>query len=191
MGWSGVLVEPVPDLAAEFARLRPKSKLFPYALGAPEEAGQELSFVVPGNDSLAHLRAPGEKLAAGDRLLTVRLTTISFVLAEAGIEKLDYLSLDLEGHELSALRGLDFNRWRPALILLEDHLHDLRKHRLLKSRGYQLVYRTGSNNWYVPVGTACALSTSAVRLALFRKLYLSMPFRKLRVGLKRLRGLEP
>ena len=190
-GWHGVLVEPVTDLAAEFARLRPRSTLFHLALGAPEDAGKELAFVVPNNDSLAHLLEPGEKPAHDDKIIRVRSTTLSAVLAESGLEKLDYLSLDLEGHELPALRGLDFARWRPALILIEDHLHDLHKHRCLKSHGYELVYRTGSNNWYAPAGTPCALSTPAVRRELFRKLYLSMPFRKLRIALKRWRGLPP
>ena len=190
-GWHGVLVEPVTDLAAEFARLRPRSKLFHLALGAPEDAGKELAFVVPNNDSLAHLLEPGEIPAADATIIRVRLTTLSAVLAESGLEKLDYLSLDLEGHELPALHGLDFARWQPALILIEDHLHDLKKHHYLAARGYQLVFRTGSNNWYVPAGTPCGLSTLAVKWELFRKLYLSMPFRKLRIALKRMRGLPP
>jgi len=178
-------------MAAEFARLRPRSKLAHRALGAPEDAGKELEFVIPANDSLAHLRSPGERIGVADRVIAVKMSTLSEVLKEYGIERLDYLSLDLEGHELPALLGLDFTHWRPSLILIEDHLHDLRKHSLLKNRGYQLVFRTGSNNWYVPAGAPCEYSTSAVRRELFRKLYLSMPFRKLRVGLKKLRGLEP
>ncbi len=190
-GWHGVLVEPVTDLAAEFMRLRPRSKLFHLALGGPEDAGKELAFVVPNNDSLAHLLEPGEKPGADATIIRVRLTTLSAVLAESGLEKLDYLSLDLEGHELPALRGLDFDRWKPALILIEDHLHDLKKHRYLQSRGYELVFRTGSNNWYVPTGTPCGLSTPAIKWELFRKLYLSMPFRKLRISLKTMRGLQP
>jgi hypothetical protein len=130
-----------------------------------------------------------EKPDADHRLIHVRMTTISDVLNESGLDTIDYLSLDLEGHELPALQGLDFVRWRPALILIEDHLHDLAKHSFLKSQGYKLVFRTGSNNWYVPQGTNCQFLTPRVRLELFRKLYLSMPFRKLQIGLKRLRGL--
>ncbi len=89
------------------------------------------------------------------------------------------------------MRGFDFTRWHPVLILIEDHLHDWKKHRYLKSHGYELVFRTGSNNWYIPAGTTCSLSTPAAKWELFRKLYLSMPFRKLRITLKKMRGLQP
>jgi len=190
-GWHGVLVEPVTDLAGEFAKIRPQSKLFHAALGSPEDEGKELAFVVPANDSLAHLLEPGETPEADSRVIRTRSTTISTVLAEAGVKQLDYLSLDLEGHELPALHGLDFKRWKPSLILMEDHLHTLDIHRFLKDKGYQLVFRMGCNNWYVPAGTTCAFTTPRVRLELFRKLYLAMPFRKLRIGLKRMRGIKP
>ncbi len=83
MGWSGVLIEPMTDLAEEFARLRPRSKLFHLALGAPEDAGKELQFVVPNNDSLAHLLEPGEKPGADAKVIRVRSTTLSKVLEES------------------------------------------------------------------------------------------------------------
>ena len=63
---------------------------------------------------MAHLLELGEKPGPGDRVIRVLLTTLTAVLAEAGVETLDYLSLDLEGHEMSALRGMDFGRWKPA-----------------------------------------------------------------------------
>ena len=111
------------------------------------------------------------------------------MLEEAGVTRLDYLSLDIEGHELAAFRGLDFDRWQPKLILVEDHMYNLKLHRVLKSKSYRLVYRTGSNNWYVTRDTPFLKLTPKVRLELFRKLYLSMPFRKLRLVGKKLRGL--
>jgi FkbM family methyltransferase len=190
-GWRGVLVEALGDKAAEFAHLRPRSRFFRKALGSPEQRGKTLDFVVPpnGNKAEARLLAPGKSVPDGAVRLHVESTTISDVLEEAGITQLDYLSLDIEGHELEALRGLDFNRWLPRLILVEDHIYNLKLHRFLKSKCYQLVYRTGSNNWYVPLGTPFPKLTLKVRLELFRKLYLSMPFRKLRLIGRKLRGL--
>jgi FkbM family methyltransferase len=188
-GWQGVLVEPMPDQVEAFAEKRPNSRLFRTALGAPEQAGTELNFIVPdGEMSLARLLADGEKPAAHQRSLRVPLTTISEVLSEAKTPRLDYLSLDLEGHELAALRGLDFNRWRPGLIVIEDRVEDLAQHQFLQQQGYQLVYRTGCNNWYVPTGTPFPRCTAWIRLKLFRKMVLARPFRKLRAGVRRLRG---
>ena len=41
------------------------------------------------------------------------------------------MSVDVEGHELEVLRGFDFARWKPRLILLEDHVSSLDKHRFM------------------------------------------------------------
>ena len=38
---------------------------------------------------------------------------------------IDLLSVDVEGHELEVLRGFDFERWQPLLILIEDHVGNL------------------------------------------------------------------
>lgn len=185
MGWSGVLVEPSTDHAAEFRDLRPRSQLFQCALGSPEQSGKTLNFIIPqGLNAEAHLLSEGEVPREQGRQFQVTVRTLAEILEEAGVGRLDYLSLDLEGHELGALRGMDFKRWPPRLILIEDHLHTLHVHRYLQKQGFALVYRKGSNNWYVPKGTPFPKCTPMVRLELFRKLYLSMPFRKLRVWLK-------
>jgi len=187
-GWHGVLVEPLPDQEAEFAEKRPNSLLVKKALGAPEQSGADLSFLVPGGEtSMARLLGSNETPPPGERVLRVPITTLSEVLEHAKAPRLDYLSLDLEGYELAALRGLDFNRWRPKLILIEDRVEELKLHRFLTARGYRLVYRLGVNNWYVPTGTPFPRNTLSVRLRLFRKMYLAMLFRKLRNGVRRLR----
>ena len=46
--------------------------------------------------------------------------------------------------------GFDLARHHPRLILIEDKLYHLTKHRYLTGRGYRLVKRTMLNNWYVP-----------------------------------------
>jgi FkbM family methyltransferase len=190
-GWDGVLVEALGDKVEDFGRLRPRSRFFRKALVSPEQRGATLDFVIPadGNTAEARLLEPDESPSLGAAIHRVECATISDILEEARISRLDYLSLDIEGHELAAFRGLDFDRWRPQLILVEDHLYNLKLHRFLKSKGYRLVYRTGSNNWYVPRGTPFPKLTLKVRLELFRKLYLSMPFRKLRLIGKKLRSL--
>ena len=101
------------------------------------------------------------------------------VLDAAGTQYLDYLSLDLEGMELEALQGLDFKRFKPDLIIVEDRLDTLSRHRFMKSMGYKLVLRNGSNHWYVPASHPFVV-TLGTKLRLFRKLYLSMPFRRFR-----------
>jgi hypothetical protein len=57
------------------------------------------------------------------RVERVSARTLSGLLDEAGVEHIGLLSLDVEGYEDQALRGLDLSRHAPAWILVE--MHDL------------------------------------------------------------------
>jgi hypothetical protein len=72
------------------------------------------------------------------------------------------------------------------LILMEDHITSLAKHRLLLRSGYRLIRRTGLNGWYVPAEAAPPLGPLGWWL-LARKYYLALPIRMLREAKRRLR----
>ena len=57
---------------------------------------------------------------AGTQCLRVPARTLSALLDEAGIVRpVDLLSLDVEGAEPAALRGIDFERHAPRFICVE------------------------------------------------------------------------
>lgn len=186
-GWTGVLVEPVPECCDKLRAERPGSKVFQKALGSPSQRGI-LKLVIPsGLTALAAALSEGEKAGEGDRVIEAELITLTEVLDQAGVKHLDYLSLDLEGMELEALQGLDFTRFRPDVVIVEDRLDNLSRHRFMKEVGYKLVRRNGSNNWYVPVAHPFCVCLFA-QLCIIRKFYLSMPFRRFRDLSRKIRG---
>ena len=185
-GWHGVLVEPQPDLAEQLRRAR-TGKVFAVACSSPDHAGQTLPLHVAGPLSALDRErmAPG---AQPERLIAVPIRTLDQVLIEAQAPSpIDFLSIDAEGHELEVLRGFDIARWKPRLILLEDHVADLARHRFLKRAHYRLIRRFDNNGWYVPAD-ADASPTWSERWGILRKYYLALPFRKLRNALRRWRS---
>ena len=128
-------------------------------------------------------QVPDEEVAF-TQTIEVDLVTLDDLLRQAGAPQVDFLSIDVEGGELDVLGGFDLAKHRPELILLEDHVYDLRLHAHMRDRGYKLVRRTGSNNWYVPEETPFPVSF-ADRLRLFRKMHLATPLRKLKRFLAR------
>ena len=84
------------------------------------------------------------------------------------------------------LRGFDFARWRPRLILLEDHVGDLEAP-VSQAAGYRLIRRYENNGWYVPRDAAVACRWPD-RWEILRKYYLALPFRMLRNLSRRLRS---
>ncbi len=185
-GWTGVLVEPQPDLAAKLRASR-SAQVFAVACSSPDNAGKKLPFHVAGPlSSLNRERmAPG---ATPQAVAEVAVSTLDSVLEEAGAPAgFGFLSIDVEGHEIEVLSGFDFARWRPRLILLEDHVSDLRKHRLLLASGYRLIRRYENNGWYVRRNSSDRMTlTDAWEIV--RKYYLALPFRMLRNASRRLRG---
>lgn len=184
-GWSGILIEPQPDLAERLTRER-TARVFPVACSSPDRAGTKMHLHVAGAFSsfTPDLMVTGVQAERG---IDVPVRTLDDILAEARApQPIDLLSVDVEGHELDVLQGFDFSRWRPRLILLEDHVTSTAKHHFLRGNGYALMRRTGLNGWYVPREDAPALGLRG-RFELMRKYYLALPFRKLRDLKRRVR----
>jgi FkbM family methyltransferase len=174
-GWTGLLIEPNPLCVDQLRALR-KNPVIQCACGEADGsvtlhlAGAH-SCVIPG-------RITGQQVLSGSTVV-VPVRTLTSLLKEAGFMAIDFLSVDVEGYEDHVLAGLDLTTFRPALVLVEDHVLDLRVHRHLLRNAYRLVDRTGLNNWYVPRDSAHPVSL-AKRLKLFRKMYLGTPFRILK-----------
>ena len=184
-GWSGILIEPHPELADKLRQER-RAQVFAVACSSPENAGRKLPYYVAGPLSSLDraAMAPGSQPKA---IIDVSASTLSSILTEAGApQTIDFLSIDVEGHEIEVLRGLDFTYWQPRLILLEDHVGNLRKHRFMRSSGYRLVRRTGHNGWYVPINSQVNFGLID-RWHVLCKYYLALPFRVLRNLSRRLR----
>jgi FkbM family methyltransferase len=141
-GWTGLLVEPVPALAAQCRRNRPNALVEEVALvasdyprstirlhysdlmsvveGARGSARQDMDWVELG------FRTPGNRPDRGlPRTIEVPARPLSAVLCDHGISHVDLLSLDVEGYEPEVIRGLDLTRHRPTYIVVEAW--DIRK----------------------------------------------------------------
>jgi FkbM family methyltransferase len=124
-GWSGVLVEPVPELRALCERRRPRSRVVGCALvdpgfrgGSVEVRFGDLMSTVGPDDGQADgglAPPPGRR----GYTVTVPARTLSDVLAEAGVVASDLIVLDVEGRELDVLAGLDLERHAARYLLVE------------------------------------------------------------------------
>ncbi len=178
LGWRGVLVEPQPWLARKLKERRSAS-VFACACSSPENAGKMLPLQVAGFFSSLNL----DFFVAGmrkDEIIEVPVRTLDDILEEANAPSpIDLLSIDVESHEVDVLNGLTLTRWQPRLIFIEDLVQNRRLHRLLKSRGYKWVRRTGINSWYVPATSPLSVSPRG-QWQFFRKYYLGTPIRNFR-----------
>lgn len=181
-GWRGILVEPLPENCRLLREQRPGSRVFQLALGAPEQRGHATFHVACEMNSLSGLQPDEEREYTQ---VEVEVRTLDDVLEECAAPRIDLLSIDVEGTELDVLRGFAIERYRPAVLLLEDHLRSLRLHRHVTRLGYRLVKRTDCNSWYVPRGVDFPLTTFGERMALRKEIHLDTPVRIVRTPIKR------
>lgn len=183
-GWTGVLVEPQPDLAERLRTAR-RARVVAAACSSPENAGGTMTLFLSGPLS-SFKRDLAVTGIVPREAIEVPVRTLDNILIEAGAPSpIDFVSIDVEGHEVEVLRGFDLARWRPRLLLIEDHVTSLATHRFLTRAGYRLIRRTGLNGWYVPQAEAPRVGLGWWQIA--RKYYLALPIRMLRDRKRRLR----
>lgn len=132
-GWHGVLIEPIPELFEQCRRRRPNSHVVQAALVSNEFAAATIQISYADLMSVT-AGALGSEDAAHDHILhgltvqnlgasytiDVPARTLTSILESAGVDRrIDLLSLDVEGFEASALRGLDFQRYKPRYLCIE------------------------------------------------------------------------
>ena len=184
VGWTGVLVEPQPDLAERLRRTR-RAQVVAAACSSPANAGTAMTLHLSGPHSSFRRELAVTGVVARDAI-DVPVRTLDDILERAGAPvPIDFVSIDVEGHEVEVLVGFDLARWRPRLLLVEDHVSSLATHRFLTRAGYRLIRRTGLNGWYVPQQDAPRIGLGWWQIV--RKYYLALPIRMLRDRKRRLR----
>lgn len=156
-GWKGILIEPNPALQNILKEKR-SGEVIPYLVSNDE---RELEFHLvdgPSNlhglsriDADEHFFKHVEKHGGTVKKVPLSCHPLTKILEENKVAKdFDFLSIDVEGHELNVLQTLDFDKFSPKIIMLEDNSKGANKGPLnyLKEFGYTRVNRTGVNDWY-------------------------------------------
>lgn len=178
-GWQGLCVEPHGDYFERLVRNRPGSICVRAAVSDRDEAETEFYANHRGalstleRESEAHFRAHYAPWFAGFEVQRVRRARLDTLLAECGAPaRFEFLSVDVEGHELAVLQGLDLRRFSPRVILLEELTpeHARRQGEYLAQRGYREARKLGCNRFYCRYSTDMAMLQSAVPAAVLKHL---------------------
>jgi FkbM family methyltransferase len=156
-GWSGISIEPLPVYHQSFLEQRPRDVNLAIAAGAVD--GELTLYDVPAvrgwaspEESVARLhRAEGHEVAE----VTVPVRTLTAVCAEHVKGEIHFLKIDVEGFEGEVLRGMDFARWRPWVLVIEATLPNSRSTNhhtwepLVLDQRYRYAWFDGLNRYYV------------------------------------------
>lgn len=142
LGWTGIGVDALIEYASDWEVIRPTSKFRNYLI--TDKSGGEGTFFK--SDSLG-LSSTNEKLAEGTLFgfevvpeeVNVPMITLTDLLDQEGVTKVDLVSMDIEGHEPKAFAGFDIDRFAPELLVIEGKNNQVENY--LAIHGYVLIER--------------------------------------------------
>ena len=107
--WTGILIEASRDRYEQCVKNRPNSKCVNTACSATDNA----------SISFNHENGLMSKVV-DDGVYSCDTSTLETILDNCEVDRnIDFLSLDVEGHELEVLEGLNLCKYRPNYMLIE------------------------------------------------------------------------
>lgn len=122
-GWSGITIEPRRHSTREFRRHRPRDMHL--EIGIAPIAGALQYQVAEGDASslnsfnAQHIKGVGADIVDEYSVEVERLDEVLERLLPSGTT-IDILAIDTEGSDVGVLQSNDWDRFRPAIVLIED-----------------------------------------------------------------------
>lgn len=156
-GWHGIGIDANGALVEQYQRRRPSDTVICAAVS--DHVG-EATFLECNEAALSTLSATHAHTYIGpDSVITERQVTtqsLTSILDSSGAPgSFDLLTVDVESRDLQVIRGLDFQRYRPHLVVIEMHDFDLEDRESspiylhLVQQGYRLVGYAVMNGYFL------------------------------------------
>jgi len=146
-GWKVLCIEPNPLLTQKLSQNR---KLW-RAVACGSERVDDMEFVICGiypYDSSSGFHTGGAYPCPSPKIVHVKVLPLRDVLEDVKFPRLDLLSIDVEGHELEVLKGMDFTKWHPKFVIVEDTHNAEAIREYLASFGYESWHHCLTDNVY-------------------------------------------
>lgn len=165
MGWRGANLDIMPFNIKLHELFRPKDKNM--LLGASSQEGELDAYVFSNSFALNTLDKEfadkwSKILDHKYTIQKVPVKRLDDVINEfLPNQKIDIISIDVEGHEDEVLAGFTLNKHLPTLVLCEIHGHDIeaiiqtKTYTYFKDHGYRMVSRCGGTCFFVPDNFNC------------------------------------
>jgi len=167
LGWQVLSIEPNPDFCAQHRALG--NEVAQYACSDEDKDNVDF-FVVNSNDasyldgnvsfeSFSSLGIKDEfaadlqktKVKTDVTTIQVNVRRLDTILAQhqPPITRVNLLAIDVEGWELSVMRGFDLARFEPEVVILENLFKSATYRRYMRAQGYTRWRRLKPNEIYI------------------------------------------
>lgn len=157
-GWRGVNIEPLPGHHQALVAARTRDINLAVALGAKDE-GELTLYDVPSVRGWASLSrdVAAKHAEEGHEVVESRVPvrTLTSICNEYVTGEIHFLKIDVEGFESEVIKGMDFERWRPWIVIIEATQPNSSVpsyeewEPLIVDYGYSFAYFDGLNRYYI------------------------------------------
>ncbi|MES2216192.1 MAG: FkbM family methyltransferase [Patescibacteria group bacterium] len=152
-GWNGINIDATPGSMKSFKKLRPRDINIEAAISEKPTTLKFYPFTKPAFNTFSESLAKEHEMngsipLAAQTISTTRLENVLRSHIKPG-QKIDFLTIDVEGLELEVLRSMDWSTFIPDVVVVEDIHSDPELPRsslvftFLKEKGYHLMAYTG------------------------------------------------
>jgi FkbM family methyltransferase len=151
-GWRCICIEPNPKFVEQH---RAKgNEIYQYACSNKPQEKATFQTVATGTwpEDMDHISYSALEvrypLTMGWPVTTqieVEVITLNSLLEKLGVERIDYVSIDVEGWEIEVMEGFDTSKYKPKVILIENYEHKTEYVKYMKSIGYPFHGRLDYN----------------------------------------------
>lgn len=151
LGWECLVIEPIPFFYDKIKENRICNALNVAVSNFKGETDfyvakdvEELSSIVPD------VKRVTENYKSNLELIRVKTDTLNSIFNQFNYSEVDFITIDVEGHEMEVLKGFDLEKFRPKILIIEDNSNakESKIRNYLLSFGYKIFKRTGCNEWY-------------------------------------------
>ncbi len=155
-GWNGICIDANKRITEEFKRQRPRDIVV--NCGVSDVEGEFTYHDFGGGGGLntfdKNIAEHVSTMGFASTTTKVEVRTLTNILSEYEIPSIDFLKIDVEGLDFSVIKSLDFELYRPKLLLYEYpalerlNIHSYCQEYLINKK-YKFVHDDGLNYYYI------------------------------------------
>ena len=151
IGWRCLIVEPIPRFYEAIKKVRQCDAL---NVAVSSQNGFVDFYVAKNVEELSSISPDIDRVVikheSDFEKIQVRTMTLDSIIESYPKSKIDFITIDVEGHEMDVLLGFNLIKYLPRIIIIEDNSNgkDFEIQNYLAGFGFIKFKRTGCNDWY-------------------------------------------
>jgi len=142
LNWTGIAVDALSEYAKGYINNRPKTRFFNYIITDHSDTIEPFYKLhnMHAARSTTNKKYIDEILKVSDyRILYIPTITMDELLSKNRIEKINFLSIDIEGSEMDALNQFTIQKHTPELVNIEVHNNEQAIYDYFAGNNYKLL----------------------------------------------------